>query len=160
MTDLLHRPGFLGTNANFAADMTLVLILIVATLLTIGFYMARQKRYEVHRWIQTSAATLNAILVLWLMILPFRDFVIRDQGGPRPTIFYAITIAHALIGAIAFPFGMFVVLRANKLVPKALRFENYKLFMRTAYSLYMLATLAGVFVYIAWFVVIPNPPIY
>jgi uncharacterized membrane protein YozB (DUF420 family) len=160
MTELLHRPGFLGTNANFAADMTLVLMLLVATLFTIGFYMARRGKYEVHRWIQTSAATLNAILVLWLMILPFRDFVLRDQGGPRPGIFYYVTVAHALIGAVAFPFGMFVMLRANRLVPKALWFNNYKLFMRTAYTLYMLATLVGVFVYYTWFVAIPNPPLY
>ena len=160
MVELLHRPGFLGTNANFAADMTLVLMLVVALMFTIGFYMARRKKYEVHRWIQTSAATLNAILVLWLMVLPFRDFVIRDQGGPRPEVFYYITIAHALIGAIAFPFGIFVTLRGNRLVPKALRFTNYKLFMRTAYTLYMLATLAGVVVYFTWFSLIPNPPIY
>src|SRR3990172_6829725 len=123
MNEFLHQPGFLNTNANFAADMTLVLMLLVAALFTIGFILARRRKYKAHRWVQTSAASLNAILVLWLMILPFRDFVIRDQGGPRPTIFYAITIAHAVIGAIAFPFGMFVVLRANKLVPKPLTFN-------------------------------------
>ena len=160
MVELLHREGFLGTSANFAADMTLVLMLIVASLFTIGLIMARRQKFEVHRWIQTSAASLNAVLVLWLMVLPFRDFVIRDQGGPRPGVFYMVTIIHAIIGAVAFPFGMFVVLRANRLVPKALRFTNYKLFMRTAYSLYMLATLAGVTVYFIWFVVIPNPPLY
>ena len=160
MTDFFHRPGFLGTNANFVADLTLAIMLLVAALFTLGFFLARRKNYEAHRWVQTSAALINGILVLWLMILPFRDFIIRDQGGPRPSIFYAITILHALIGAVAFPFGIFVVLRGNNLVPKFLRFKNYKLFMRTAYSLYILATLAGVFVYIAWFVIIPNPPIY
>ena len=30
MTELLHQPGFLGTSANFAADMTLVLDFLVA----------------------------------------------------------------------------------------------------------------------------------
>jgi uncharacterized membrane protein YozB (DUF420 family) len=160
MVEFLHREGFLGTNANFAADMTLVLMLFIALLFTIGFIMARRKKFEVHRWIQTSAASLNAVLVLWLMVLPFRDFVIRDQGGPRPAIFYAVTLIHAIIGAVAFPFGMFVTLRANRLVPKALRFTNYKLFMRTAYTLYLLATLVGVAVYFIWFVVIPNPPLY
>jgi hypothetical protein len=48
--------------------------------------------------------------------------------------------------------GLFIVLRANGLVPKALRFTNYKLFMRTSYGLYMLATLIGVIVYIAVYV--------
>ena len=160
MDELFHRPGFLGTNANLSADMTLVLMLVVAAMFTVGFWMALRRQYEIHRWIQTSAASLNAVLVLWLMILPFRDFVLRDQGGPRPAIFYWVTVVHALVGAIAFPFGMFVVLRGNGLVPKALQFNNYKLFMRTAYGLYMVATLLGVVVYLVWFVLIPNPPVF
>jgi uncharacterized membrane protein YozB (DUF420 family) len=160
MTELLHRPGFLGTSANLAADVTLVLMLLVAAMFTVGLVMARRRRYQVHRWIQTSAAVLNAILVLWLMVLPFRDFVLRDVGGPRPTIFYAVTTLHALFGAVAFPFGMFVTLRGNGLVPKALKFNNYKLFMRTAYGLYMFTTLLGILVYLTWFVIIPNPPLY
>jgi uncharacterized membrane protein YozB (DUF420 family) len=158
MTEILHQPGFLGTNANFAADLTLVLMLLVGVMLTIGFYLARKRNYEAHRWVQTGAVVLNAVLVLWMMILPFRDFVVRDQGGPRPATFYWITILHALIGAVALVFGVFVALRGNGLVPKALRFSNYKLFMRTAYALYLLAILAGVVLYVVWFVMIPNPP--
>jgi uncharacterized membrane protein YozB (DUF420 family) len=160
MEEFLHQPGFLNTNANFAADLTLVLMLGIAALFTVGFFLARRQKYQAHRWVQTTAACLNAILVLWLMILPFRDFVIRDQGGPRSPIFYTVTIVHALVGAVALPFGMFVMLRGNKLVPKALRFSNYKLFMRTSYALYILATLIGVLVYIVWFIIIPNTPQY
>jgi uncharacterized membrane protein YozB (DUF420 family) len=140
--------------------MTLVLMIVIGIMFTIGFILARRKKYEVHRWVQTIAAILNAVLVLWLMVLPFRDFVIRDLGGPRPQIFYIITIIHAILGAVAFPFGMFVVLRGNNLVPKALRFNNYKLFMRTAYALYIITIIAGILVYIIWFTAIPNPPIY
>jgi uncharacterized membrane protein YozB (DUF420 family) len=160
MIEILHQPGFLGTHANFAADMTLALMILIGGLLTLGFYMARRKRYEIHRWIQTTAVILNSILVLWLMVLPFRDFVVRDQGGPRQTFFYVITIIHAAIGAVAFLLGVFITLRANGLMLKPFRFSNYKLFMRTAYVLYLLAILAGIFVYITWFVIIPNPPVY
>jgi uncharacterized membrane protein YozB (DUF420 family) len=59
-----------------------------------------------------------------------------------------VTTIHSIIGAIGLLLGIFVVLRANKLVPKAVRFSNYKGFMRTSYAIYMLATLGGVFVYI------------
>jgi uncharacterized membrane protein YozB (DUF420 family) len=65
---------------------------------------------------------------------------------------YAVTTLHALIGAIALVWGVFVALRGNNLVPKKLRFNNYKLFMRWAYGLYMLATLGGVILYIIVFV--------
>jgi uncharacterized membrane protein YozB (DUF420 family) len=158
MIDLLHQPGFLGTHANFAADFTLVMMLLIAGLFTLGTVMARRQRYQVHRWIQTSAALLNLIMVLWMMILPFRDFVVRDIGGPRPTFFYTVTSVHAIIGFAALTFGLFVTLRGNELVPQPLKFNNYKRYMRIAYGLYMAATLLGVWVYIIWFITIPNPP--
>ncbi|MGH2620949.1 MAG: hypothetical protein ACRDHG_10335, partial [Anaerolineales bacterium] len=117
MTELLQQPGFFGTAANFAADATLVVMLAVALLFTIGAGLAHLHRYTAHRWVQTSAASLNAIMVLWMMVLPFRDFVlpgIPEQVGER---FYAVTILHAVVGAVALPFGLFVVLRGNELVP-------------------------------------------
>lgn len=160
MTELLHRPGFLGTNANFAADMTLIIMLSIATLFTVGFALARAEKFTAHRWVQTTGALLNLAMVLWLMVLPFRDFVVRDTGGPRPGIFYAVTAVHAVLGLSAVLFGMFVVLRGNHLMIKPLRFNNYKPFMRVAYTLYMLTTLVGVWVYVTWFVTIPSPPIY
>jgi hypothetical protein len=160
MNDFLHQPGFFGTAANRAADLTLLLMLLIAALFSLGVVLARRRRYTAHRWVQTSAAVLNLGMVAWMMILPYRDFIVRDLGGPRQAAFYQITSLHALIGLVALTFGLFVTLRGNGLVPKVLKFRNYKLFMRTAYGLYMLATLLGVIVYWLWFVRIPNPPVY
>jgi uncharacterized membrane protein YozB (DUF420 family) len=158
MTDLLHQPGFLGTRANFAADFTLVVMLVTATPFSIGFYLARKDNISTHKWVQTSAALLNLIMLLCMMLLPFRDFVIRDQGGPREGYFYTVTMLHGFIGLVATIFGLFVVLRGHNLMPKFLRFNNYKPFMRVAYTLYMLATLLGVAVYLVWFVFTNSPP--
>ncbi len=158
MDQLFHTPGFLGTSANFLTDMTLLLSLIVATALTIGFLLARKGNIRTHRIVQTASAGTNLVLVLWLMILPFRDFIIPglpDRLGER---FYTVTTIHALVGACALVFGMYVVLAANGLMPRALRFRNYKPFMRVAYSLYIAATLIGIIVYLSWFVWNPNPP--
>ena len=160
MNDLLHRPGFLGTNANFAADMTLLLSLLVALLFSFGFYLARRGRYDAHKWVQTSGAVLNIILVLWLMILPYRDFILRDSGGPREGIFYTVTTIHAIVGFFAFVFGNFVVLRGHSLVPQRLRFNNYVPYMRSAYALYIITTLLGVGVYWTWFVTTSKPPVF
>lgn len=160
MTEFLHKPGFLGTNANFAADMTLLLSLMVALIFSIGFFLARKGRYEAHKWVQTSGALLNILLVLWLMLLPYRDFVLRDSGGPREALFYVTTSVHATVGFFAFFLGNFVVLRGHQLVPTRLRFNDYKLFMRTAYGLYMLTTILGVWTYWTWFVTGSNPPIF
>ena len=160
MDEILHKPGFLGTEANFAADATLVMMLVIAALFSVGFYLARREKFEAHKWVQTAGAVMNLILVLWLMVLPFRDFVVRDSGGPRESIFYAVTAIHALLGFLALVIGNFVVLRGHNLVPKSLQFNNYKLFMRGAYGLYITATLLGVGVYFVWFVVAANPPTY
>jgi uncharacterized membrane protein YozB (DUF420 family) len=160
MTELLHQPGFLGTSANFAADMTLVLSLLVAAALTLGFLLARRGDFRRHRVVQTVAVLTNAVLVLWLMILPFRDFVapgVPERLGER---FIGVTTLHAAVGASALLLGVFVMLRANGLMPKPLRFSNYKRVMRISYALYMLATLIGILVYLTWFVGNPNPPVY
>ncbi len=160
MTEILHAPGFLGTAGNFAADMTLIIMILVALIFSVGAYLALRGRYEAHRWVQTTGAIVNLVMVLWLMLLPYRDFVLRDQGGPRLRLFYVITTVHALVGAVALVFGNFVVLRGNNLMIPALKFNNYKPFMRAAYILYMSATLLGILVYFIWFVVVPNPPLF
>ena len=160
MNEILHRPGFFGTSANFAADFTLVMMIIIAALFTVGVVLAVKKNYEVHRWVQTTAAIMNAIMVLWMMILPYRDFVAPGIPDQLSEGFYAITTLHAFVGFFALTFGLFVTLRGNGLVPKALKFENYKGFMRVAYGMYMLTTLLGIWVYFAWFVNNPNPPVY
>ena len=160
MGEILHAPGFLGTAGNFAADATLIIMLTSATLFTVGFYLARIHKFEAHKWVQTAGAVINLIMVVWLMIPPFREFFVQDHGGPREGFFYVITAVHAFAGLCATLFGMFVVLRGHGLMPKALRFKNYKPYMQVAYGLYITATLLGVAVYLAWFVFTAWPPIF
>ena len=135
MNELLHQPGFLGTNANFAADMTLVIMLLIGGFLTLGFVMARKKRYETHRWIQTSAVILNGILVLWMMLLPFRDFCARSRWTSTGIILYNHNNPCFHRSNCVSPWE-FYHSAANGLMPKPLQFSNYKLFMRTVWLVY------------------------
>jgi uncharacterized membrane protein YozB (DUF420 family) len=147
MINFLNQPGFLGTHAPFISDLTLILILLTAILFTIGWQLARRKHFEAHRWVQTSSASLNAVVVLVVMIRSFVVHILPGIPGKLLQGDYAVTTVHALVGATGLLLGIFVVLRANGLVPQALRFNKYKTFMRTAYALYMTATLLGVIVY-------------
>lgn len=158
MEDLMHRPGFMGTGANLLTDVALVLMALVAVIFTVGFVLARKGKYEAHRWVQTGGGVLTMVLVLWLMVLPYRDFVLSGLPERLPEPFYWVTTLHAVVGAVALPFGMFVILRGHGLVPKALQFSDYRLFMRLAYGLFMLTILIGFAVYVVWFVTNPNPP--
>lgn len=160
MTELLHQPGFLGTSANWAADMTLMVSVLVALILTAGAMTAVWGKYTIHRVLQTIGVILNAVLVFWMMVLPFRDFVAPGLPQRLNESFYFVTTLHAAVGFTALFFGIFVALRGNGLMIKLLRFNNYKLFMRISYGLYMLATLIGIWVYFTWFVNNPNPPVY
>lgn len=147
-SDFYLWPGFLGTKATFGPDLAIVLILISSTLFTIGWQLAVHKHYDIHRWVQTSAAIINASVVLVVMVGSFWGFTLPKIANhfSQPPVW--VTTVHAFIGTVTFLFGVFVVLRGNKLVPQALRFKNYKLFMRTAYALYMFAALVGVAVYV------------
>jgi len=153
MNDLLNGPEFLGTHATFRSDATLILILITAVLFTIGWRLAVQKRYQAHRWVQTITVSLNAIVILSTMISSFMINILPGIPSKLNQGSYAVTKMHGLAGLIGLVLGVFVVLRGNELVPKGLRFANYKLFMRTSYALYSLVTLLGVVVYAVVFVV-------
>jgi uncharacterized membrane protein YozB (DUF420 family) len=152
MNGLLNGPGFLGTNAPFRIDVTLVLILVSAVLFTIGWRLAVRKRYEAHRWVQTSAVILSTAAILVTMISSFVIHILPGIPGKLNQGDYALTTVHAIVGTVGMLLGVFIVLRANKLVPKALRFRNYKLYMRTSYIIYMLATILGVIVYITVYI--------
>jgi uncharacterized membrane protein YozB (DUF420 family) len=152
MSDFLTMPGFLGTKATLRSDLTLALILISALLFNIGFILARRKHFTAHRWVQTSAVTLNTLVVLISMVTSYIIHILPGIPAKLGQGDYAVTTLHGFIGAIALVWGVFVALRGNNLVPKKLRFNNYKLFMRWAYGLYMTATLGGIFVYIIVFV--------
>ncbi len=152
MSDFLTSPGFLGTKATLRSDLTLVLIILTAVMFNIGFFFARRKQFEIHRWIQTSAVILNSLVVLISMVTSYIIHILPGIPSKLAQGDYAVTTTHAIIGAIAFFFGIFVVLQGNNLVPARLRIKNYKPYMRWAYSLYMLATFGGIIVYLIVFV--------
>lgn len=153
MSNFLSCPGFLGTHATFISDLTLILILLTAIMFTIGWQLARHKHYKAHRWLQTVAACLNAVVVLAVMIYSFVVHILPGIPAKLLEGSYGVTTLHAFVGMIGLVLGIFVVLRANELVPQGLRFKKYKPFMRTSYALYMLATFIGVIVYIEAFVI-------
>ncbi|HEU5103555.1 MAG TPA: DUF420 domain-containing protein [Roseiflexaceae bacterium] len=151
----MNGRGFLGTNASVLADISLLLGILVALTLTVGMLLAVMKRYTAHRWVQTAAVTLNIIQVLTIMVGSF--FKSAAPGIPQKLneTYYLAAAIHGLLGVVTLVFGSFVMLRGNGLVPRALQFKNYKLFMRAAYSMYIVVTLLGVWVYSAWYI---NPP--
>jgi len=146
------KAGFLGTKAQLGADLALILTLIAAILFTVGWRLAVRRRYDSHRWIMTAAVLLDGAVILTWMVRSFVLYVWPKLPAGLDQRAYAVNTVHAVIGVVGLVLGVFVVLRANELVPQALRFANYKAYMRTSYVLFMLATLTGVAVYVVAYV--------
>ncbi len=151
MLAFLRSPGFLGTKASMLVDLELSALVLAALLFSVGWRLAVAKRFRAHRWTQTSAATLNAFVVLGSMLSSFWSYVRPGIPARLDQAYVWVPTVHAAVGLITFLLGVFVVLRANGLVPQRLRFTNYKAFMRVSYSLYMLATMLGIGVYLVWY---------
>ena len=148
----LNEAGFFGTNADLLSDISLTLAILIALMLTGGMIMAVRKRYKVHRWIQTSAVMLNILLIIFVMAGSFQRQARPGLPQRLDEAYYQVVVVHAVTGFVAALFGTYVMLRGNELVPNFLKFKNYKPFMRTAYGLYMLATLLGLSTYYTWYI--------
>ena len=148
MSGLLQGAGSLGTTAPLGADVSLALTLLVTAMLTIGWRLAVRRRYQAHRWVQTTAVVLNAVVVVVWMI---RSLVVNVLPGIPAKLgekAYALATLHGVVGVLGLVLGVFVLLRGNELVPRRLRFTDYKRFMRVSYELYLLGTLTGVILFV------------
>jgi plastocyanin len=144
--------GFLGTGASRSADLNLVLHFIMALALLGGMYLARRKRFTAHGICQTSVMVLNLVLIARVMGPSFVRQVAPQVPGGLSDSYYWIAFVHAVAGSAAELLGLYVVLVAGtKLVPAALRFDNYKKWMRTTLVLWWLVTLLGFATYAKWY---------
>ncbi len=147
MSAFLQVAGYVATIAPRGADVSLALTVTAAVLFTIGWRLAVLRRYEAHRWLQTVAAALNAVVVVTWMIRSLVANILPGIPARLGEKIYAVATVHAVVGMIGLVLGVFVVLRANGLMPQRLRFQNYKRFMGISYALYMAGTLTGVIVF-------------
>jgi hypothetical protein len=64
-----------------------------------------------------------------------------------------VATAHATMGCIAELLALYIILSAGtRILPEALRFVRYKLWMRTALVVWWLALLLGLTTYVRWYV--------
>ena len=141
-------PAAAAVTPAAGAWVSLVVMIVTAVLLTIGWRLAARRRLAAHRKVQTVAVVVNAVFVLTWMVRSFVLNVAPEIPARLGERTYAVPTAHSAIGALALVLGVFVVLSASGLLPKALRFTSYKPWMRTTYALYLLGTLGGIVVFV------------
>ena len=149
MFSYLDGAGFITAKSSMGADLSLIISIAAFVMLTVGVVLAKSKRYDAHRWVQTAAVVLNAVPVVFWMIRSFRLYILPDLPGNLSKSVDAITTVHAVAGLIGTVIGLFVMIRASQLAAKGESLSRYKNLMRTAYVVYLVATALGIWVYIA-----------
>jgi len=153
VASLLPVNGFLGTGATFAADVNFIVQLAMGGALIVGVILAKQKRYRAHGTCQTIVLLLNVWMIALTMWPSF-----REQAMPHlPTVlhrrYYTIVTVHAALGVTAELLGLYIVLVAGtSLIPRSLRFKQWKRWMRIELALWLVALIGGIGTYYAWYI--------
>lgn len=140
-------------NAPAAATLNLAAQVLLGLALLAGALLARRGRFRAHGVCQSLALLLNLIPIGLYMLPVFRRSVLPRLPGAASSAFYALPAAHAVTGTVAELLGLYIILRAGTdLLPKSLRFENYKLWMRSALVLWWATIALGLATFAVWHV--------
>jgi uncharacterized membrane protein YozB (DUF420 family) len=145
--------GFLGTGATFGADLNLIAQLIMAVALTAGALLAKRKRYRAHGICQTTVLLVNLLMIGLVMWPSFQQQVKPALSKSVHKWYYGAATIHAALGVVAELLGLYIVVVAGtNILPRWLRFEDWKWWMRTELLLWAVVLVAGVGTYCAWYV--------
>jgi uncharacterized membrane protein YozB (DUF420 family) len=145
--------GFLGTYANFAADLNLLLQIAMGLALLAGTWLARRKRYRAHGACQSAVLILNLFLIASVMWPVFHLQVLPRIPARLNRAHFAVATVHGALGALAELFGLYIVLVAGtNLLPQSWRFRRWKLWMRAELALWWIVLVTGIATYFIWYV--------
>lgn len=140
------------------ARTILIVELLMGVTLLAGMLLARARRFHAHGLCQSAVVLLNLVPIIAFMVPAFRSGIVPGLPGHLSDRFHAITTAHAVLGGIAEILGLYILLVAGtNLLPRALRFANYKRWMRAELLLWWLVIVFGVSTYWVWNVASATP---
>jgi len=133
--------GLLGTRASLAADLNLLLQIIILIILFVGFKfgkMKTEKSLKQHGRMMTIAVVLNAVAFLLVMGPSFISNFSAVLTEPFP-----LTLVHAIFGTIAEILGITFVFK---------KFGNVRMWMRLTFLFWLIALALGVAFYWSYYV--------
>lgn len=149
--------GFLGTQANFAADLNLVAQIGMGLALILGALLARAGRYTAHGVCQATVMALNLSMIALVMWPSFHAQVLPGLPRHIGKLYYAIATVHGVLGLAAELFGIYIAMVAGTdILPQAWRIRRWKLWMRLELALWWLVLLTGSGIYKIWYTVSRN----
>jgi len=138
-------PGIFGTNAPLAADLSLLLQLIIFVILILGIRFGRKKTLDglkTHGRIMTGTVALHTIGILLVMVpsLVMNFPALRNEPS---TIGFPVTSIHVLLGVLAEGLGIVLIFR---------KLGNVRMWMRIEAMLWLIATIFGISFYLRYYV--------
>jgi len=141
--------GFIGFG-GLAADITLVIHVLLVIGLTFGMVLARKGNIETHRINQTIWVMVNAALVAAVMIPSILGFKLKSVAElADPSI--GLTWLHALLGTFTLVSGLWLVLQMNDILPQRWHISWWKNLMRATLAGYWAVALLGIITYYYWY---------
>ena len=145
--------GFLSDPVRFRADLNLIVQIAMGVALLVGMMLARKKLYDKHKYCQASVMLLNLLMIFLIMAPSYHKQVEPMVPGGLRESYYYLPFIHAGLGTIAELLGLYIVLvAATNLLPKWLKFDRYRPWMRTCLALWWVVILFGIGTYYVWYV--------
>lgn len=148
--------GFLGTSASMWSDLSLILTVVLGAVAVFGFTRARRKRFSTHCPLMATAALLNWLPVLvvmipsWIGVLTGAEALLRSEAlatGPWTNV----PVFHGILGGVAQLLMTYTVTRMYWI--KRLPPDRAIWLMRTTLVLWLLTAIGGIVVYVVSYAV-------
>ena len=152
----MFSSGFLGTDASFITDFTLLAEIILFIAVCLGVVAQRRGRYKLHDWIQTPAVILNLFLIIFVMVSSFVGQRVISTLPQRPgDAYYLVVAIHAALGLIAEGLAIYALLAGHQILPRKIGRLRY--WMWATFGFWTAALIAGVATYYVWYMQTPEP---
>ena len=153
----MFQSGFLGTDAGFITDATLLAEIIFFIAICVGVVAQRKGHYKAHDRIQTPVVILNLILIIFVMVTSFMGQRVISTLPQRPgDIYYLIVAIHAALGLIAEGLAIYAMLAGHNILPR--KIGRLKYWMWATFGFWTAALIVGVATYYVWYMR-PLPPV-
>lgn len=130
-------------NPHLFASISAAINSIVAFLLLVGLFTAKQKKYELHKKIMMTAIILSVLFLLsYISHHLFAGETKFGGEGIMKTIYYLILFTHIPLAGIILPFILFTAYRA--LIGE---YEQHKKLTRITWPIWFYVAVTGVIVY-------------
>ena len=144
---LLHELKIkvdLGFDVHIFAKINAIINGTVATLLLLGIYFVKSKKYILHKKTMNLAILLSLLfLVSYIAHHILADSTSFNEQGTIKYIYYIILISHILLAGLSLPFILFTAYRAS-----ISEFSAHKKMDKYVFPVWLYVAVTGVVVYI------------